>query len=90
MGEDFVPSHSENDRPYKRVAILGHSYVSRFYIDEPIYHPWFILKKICATRGQGGHDNKVGGLGGIPGSYFTVNILRSKTQKLSNLKGGKL
>lgn len=54
VGENFVPSDSVNPRPIKKAAILGHSYVSRFFIDRPVYHPWFRLLKFSAPGAKVG------------------------------------
>ncbi len=52
IGEDFEPSESNNTHPIKRVALLGHSYVWRLFINKPMYHPDFILRKFPQPGGK--------------------------------------
>ena len=41
-----------NTHPIKKVAIFGYSYVKYFFIDRPIYHPDFVLKKFAVPGGR--------------------------------------
>ncbi len=52
VGEEFVPRASGNVHPIKKVALLGHSYVSRLFVNKPIYHPDFILRKFPQPGGK--------------------------------------
>ena len=48
VGEGFHPDVATNYRPIKKIAIAGHSYVSRLNITEPVYQPWFTVRKFAA------------------------------------------
>ena len=48
VGENFEPSVATNTRPIKKIALAGHSYVTRLQITEPVYQPWFTVRKFAA------------------------------------------
>ena len=48
VGENFTPTKAENHTPIRKVAITGHSYVTRLNITAPLYDPCFQIRKFPA------------------------------------------
>ena len=48
MGYGFVPDKAHNDRPIKKIALAGHSYISRLRLEQNLYAPSFIIRKFAA------------------------------------------
>ena len=45
VGQNFKPSRGTYDCPINKVAIFGHSYVHRLFIEKPVIHPGIAFRK---------------------------------------------